>query len=163
LILWKKVNGIDVSNYPHEEAVKIFLNAPEPIVIEVKRRPTGHSNGGEAEPNDTLPPLKPRLSPQHQSVASQTSDDWLREKLALLHEYSNFDASARDEEIEVEMVENEFDEDEDDEEGLSPDIDIEVSLLSASCRRLIFLLSSRKSRCESPTATSASASRSATV
>ncbi|XP_037043293.1 slo-interacting protein 1 [Bradysia coprophila] len=33
-----KVNGRDVSNLAHEEAVNEFLNAPEPILVEVRRR-----------------------------------------------------------------------------------------------------------------------------
>ena len=33
-----KVNGKDVSNLAHEEAVNEFLKAPEPILVEVKRR-----------------------------------------------------------------------------------------------------------------------------
>lgn len=32
------MNGVDVSNAPHEEALQIFLNAQEPIIVEVKRR-----------------------------------------------------------------------------------------------------------------------------
>lgn len=33
-----QVNGRDVSNLAHEEAVNEFLNAPEPILVEVRRR-----------------------------------------------------------------------------------------------------------------------------
>ncbi|CAH1377673.1 E3 ubiquitin-protein ligase PDZRN3-like [Tenebrio molitor] len=33
-----KVNGTDVSSFPHEDAVRAFLTAQEPIVVEVKRR-----------------------------------------------------------------------------------------------------------------------------
>lgn len=33
-----QVNGKDVSNLAHEEAVNEFLKAPEPILVEVKRR-----------------------------------------------------------------------------------------------------------------------------
>ncbi|XP_076262716.1 SLo interacting protein 1 isoform X2 [Rhynchophorus ferrugineus] len=36
-----KVNGIDVSGYPHEDAVRAFLTAKDPIVVEVKRRISG--------------------------------------------------------------------------------------------------------------------------
>ncbi|XP_030756114.1 PDZ domain-containing RING finger protein 4 [Sitophilus oryzae] len=36
-----KVNGTDVSSYPHEDAVRAFLTAQEPIVVEVKRRISG--------------------------------------------------------------------------------------------------------------------------
>lgn len=32
------MNGRDVSNLAHEEAVNEFLNAPEPILVEVRRR-----------------------------------------------------------------------------------------------------------------------------
>ncbi|XP_060537378.1 PDZ domain-containing protein 4 isoform X2 [Cylas formicarius] len=32
------VNGTDVSSFPHEDAVRAFLTAHEPIVVEVKRR-----------------------------------------------------------------------------------------------------------------------------
>ena len=32
------MNGVDVSDCSHEEAVKIFMGAEEPIVVEVKRR-----------------------------------------------------------------------------------------------------------------------------
>uniref|UniRef100_A0AAR5PF42 PDZ domain-containing protein n=1 Tax=Dendroctonus ponderosae TaxID=77166 RepID=A0AAR5PF42_DENPD len=44
-----KVNGTDVSSFPHEDAVRAFMAAQEPIVVEVKRRTTGspvHSRGG---------------------------------------------------------------------------------------------------------------------
>lgn len=34
------MNGRDVSNLAHEEAVNEFLNAPEPILVEVRRRLT---------------------------------------------------------------------------------------------------------------------------
>ena len=33
-----QVNGVDVSKYNHDEAVKKFMEAKEPIVVEVKRR-----------------------------------------------------------------------------------------------------------------------------
>lgn len=33
-----KVNGVDVSQMPHEDAVKMFLKASEPILVEVRRR-----------------------------------------------------------------------------------------------------------------------------
>lgn len=33
-----QVNGTDVSSFPHEDAVRAFLTAQEPIVVEVKRR-----------------------------------------------------------------------------------------------------------------------------
>ncbi len=36
--LFFQVNGRDVSNLAHEEAVNEFLNAPEPILVEVRRR-----------------------------------------------------------------------------------------------------------------------------
>ncbi|XP_066246931.1 PDZ domain-containing RING finger protein 4 isoform X1 [Euwallacea similis] len=44
-----KVNGTDVSSFPHEDAVRAFMTAQEPIVVEVKRRTTGspvHSRDG---------------------------------------------------------------------------------------------------------------------
>ncbi|KRT85749.1 PDZ domain-containing protein, partial [Oryctes borbonicus] len=33
-----KINGTDVSSFPHEDAVRTFLAAHEPIVVEIKRR-----------------------------------------------------------------------------------------------------------------------------
>lgn len=41
-----KVNGTDVSSFPHEDAVRAFLSANEPIVVEVKRRITDGSCAG---------------------------------------------------------------------------------------------------------------------
>lgn len=44
-----KVNGTDVSSFPHEDAVRTFMAAQEPIVVEVKRRTSGspvQSKGG---------------------------------------------------------------------------------------------------------------------
>ena len=38
LICLFQVNGVDVSDCNHEEAVEIFMAATEPIVVEVKRR-----------------------------------------------------------------------------------------------------------------------------
>lgn len=35
------MNGTDVSSFPHEDAVRAFMTAQEPIVVEVKRRTTG--------------------------------------------------------------------------------------------------------------------------
>lgn len=35
-----QVNGTDVSGFPHKDAVRVFLTAEEPIVVEVKRRIT---------------------------------------------------------------------------------------------------------------------------
>lgn len=33
-----QINGTDVSSFPHEDAVRAFLAAQEPIVVEIKRR-----------------------------------------------------------------------------------------------------------------------------
>lgn len=38
ILLLFQVNGTDVSSFPHEDAVRAFLTAQEPIVVEVKRR-----------------------------------------------------------------------------------------------------------------------------
>lgn len=32
------MNGTDVSSFPHEDAIRVFMTAQEPIVVEVKRR-----------------------------------------------------------------------------------------------------------------------------
>lgn len=47
-----KVNGTDVSSFPHEDAVQVFLAAEEPIVVEVKRRLSNC-------PNETPAPCTP--------------------------------------------------------------------------------------------------------
>ncbi|KAL1493276.1 hypothetical protein ABEB36_011360 [Hypothenemus hampei] len=41
VVVEKVVNGTDVSSFPHEDAVRAFIAAQEPIVVEVKRRITG--------------------------------------------------------------------------------------------------------------------------
>ena len=33
-----QINGIDISSYAHEDAVRVFLTADEPIIVEIKRR-----------------------------------------------------------------------------------------------------------------------------
>ena len=37
-MLYFQVNGVDVSGCSHEEAVKKFMQAKEPIIVEVKRK-----------------------------------------------------------------------------------------------------------------------------
>ncbi|XP_055922501.1 slo-interacting protein 1-like isoform X2 [Eupeodes corollae] len=39
-----KVNGADVSNLPYEDAVQLFLNAEEPIIVEVRRKCLSENN-----------------------------------------------------------------------------------------------------------------------
>ncbi|XP_055858098.1 slo-interacting protein 1-like [Episyrphus balteatus] len=39
-----KVNGADVSNLPYEDAVQLFLNAEEPIIVEVRRKCMNENN-----------------------------------------------------------------------------------------------------------------------
>ncbi|CAG0884241.1 unnamed protein product [Cyprideis torosa] len=57
------VNGIDVSQVSHEEAVQVFQSAPEPIQVEVIRRREG----------DTAPVPKPAVSsPCRSSAETQT-------------------------------------------------------------------------------------------
>eukprot|EP00092_Neocalanus_flemingeri_P010181 GFUD01010971.1.p1 GENE.GFUD01010971.1~~GFUD01010971.1.p1 ORF type:complete len:726 (-),score=125.32 GFUD01010971.1:75-2252(-) len=46
-----KVNGVDVSDCSHEEAVKRFMEAKEPIVVEVKRR-NSTTTVNTAQPSD---------------------------------------------------------------------------------------------------------------
>lgn len=57
------MNGRDVSNLAHEEAVNEFLNAPEPILVEVRRRlndepiiktPSVENKGDYCEPVETV-------------------------------------------------------------------------------------------------------------
>ena len=43
------MNGVDVSQCSHEEAVQRFLEASEPIMVEVKRRPAKASQTTEAK------------------------------------------------------------------------------------------------------------------
>ena len=43
------MNGVDVSQCSHEEAVQRFLEASEPIMVEVKRRPGKVSQTTEAK------------------------------------------------------------------------------------------------------------------
>lgn len=49
-----QVNGTDVSSFPHEDAVRAFLTAQEPIVVEVKRRITDPSAYEAQSPNQNL-------------------------------------------------------------------------------------------------------------
>lgn len=39
-----KVNGTDVSNLPYEDAVQLFVNAEEPIIVEVRRKCLNENN-----------------------------------------------------------------------------------------------------------------------
>ncbi|XP_063705514.1 E3 ubiquitin-protein ligase PDZRN3 [Culicoides brevitarsis] len=61
-----KVNGIDVSSFPHEDAVQVFLSAPEPIVVELKRRTPSNS--------DTQSSLNSSTTSSSRSSDSPTSD-----------------------------------------------------------------------------------------
>lgn len=55
-----QVNGTDVSGFPHEDAVKTFLDAQEPIVVEVKRRFSNKSTETGSGPNT---PSTPAVTP----------------------------------------------------------------------------------------------------
>lgn len=49
-----QVNGTDVSSFPHEDAVRVFLTAQEPIVVEVKRRITDSSYECRTPPSNLV-------------------------------------------------------------------------------------------------------------
>ncbi|GAB0091154.1 hypothetical protein DMENIID0001_059640 [Sergentomyia squamirostris] len=65
-----RVNGIDVSGYSHEDAIRVFLTAQEPITVEVKRRQTNLPQ----QQNDKLPNDFEGSSASKISVAVQTDD-----------------------------------------------------------------------------------------
>ncbi|KOC59342.1 PDZ domain-containing protein 4 [Habropoda laboriosa] len=48
---WLQVNGQDVSNSSHEDAVRCFQSAQEPIIVEVLRRQPAHGHRSEQPPN----------------------------------------------------------------------------------------------------------------
>ena len=51
-----QVNGIDVSQVSHEEAVHVFQSAPEPIQVEVvRRRDVSTDAGAKSKPAGKKP------------------------------------------------------------------------------------------------------------
>lgn len=62
---FSQINGIDVTSIPHEEAVQIFLKAPEPILVEVRRRLTDNQQKQNS--------LRKPTAPNHEFVENSTS------------------------------------------------------------------------------------------
>lgn len=69
--MYFQVNGKDVSNLAHEEAVNEFLKAPEPILVEVKRR-NGPSNDQQQQQQQQQP-LQSPLTIDNETSAAITS------------------------------------------------------------------------------------------
>ena len=69
-----QVNGVDVSHCKHEEAVKVFMEAKEPIVVEVKRKNSVTVVNG-AQQSEKFPNEKSFHEEQiHQSPSSITRE-----------------------------------------------------------------------------------------
>ncbi|XP_037069960.1 LOW QUALITY PROTEIN: PDZ domain-containing RING finger protein 4-like [Pollicipes pollicipes] len=71
-LLTPKVNGQDVSKASHEEAVRAFQAAQEPIVVEVRRRP---AVGGLRSDANRNPKPAPTAAEQSVTVSTQT-ESW---------------------------------------------------------------------------------------
>ncbi|XP_055857882.1 slo-interacting protein 1 isoform X2 [Episyrphus balteatus] len=70
-----KVNGVDVSQMPHEEAVQMFLKASEPILVEVRRR--SYNTNADAENSNNHSHLEKssnEQSPRQQLQLQQQKD-----------------------------------------------------------------------------------------
>lgn len=123
-----QVNGIDVSSLPHEDAVQVFLNAPEPIVVELKRRNAGSDSAGGSS---TTSSNKSSESVKHSKQIPSTPTTMTT--TAVQTEPLNYLASTHPE-PDYEVQEFLYDEsptsDHQDDECLPPDIDIEVGVES---------------------------------
>lgn len=115
-----QVNGIDVSNFPHEDAVQVFLNAPEPIVVELKRRTT-------AATSTTLTNGTDSLNSSTTSSSRSSSDATNSVKNSQNHPQLVTQGVQTDEFCEILYDESPVS-DHPDDECLPPDIDIEVRI-----------------------------------
>lgn len=69
------MNGKDVSNLSHNDAVQEFLTADEPIIVEVKRRVSSISSPVIATPLQSEPASCVEETKKFVSIGVQTSDD----------------------------------------------------------------------------------------
>lgn len=102
-----QVNGLDVSNCSHEQAVQVFLGAEEPITVEVRRSGATTTEGAAVIPDELLlgsPKKTLTTTTTTSSIGVQTDDPV-------------FDESP----VSGEQIVNIFD------ECLVPDVDLEVS------------------------------------
>uniref|UniRef100_A0A1B0DR52 Uncharacterized protein n=1 Tax=Phlebotomus papatasi TaxID=29031 RepID=A0A1B0DR52_PHLPP len=110
-----KVNGVDVSGFSHEEAIRVFLTAHEPITVEVKKRLSGQRKA------------EPMRSPRKVSVAVQTDTTEEEEEEDEDEEEEDTNVLAEDEEEPLEELEED-------------DVDIEeVTLRKSECSERIGL------------------------
>lgn len=117
-----QVNGIDVSSFPHEDAVQVFLNAPEPIVVELKRRSAGCSDSINSSTTSSSKSSGETASVKQQQQQQLTTTGVQTEPL-------NYHLHGSHQFAEQEFL---YDEsptsDHPDDECLPPDIDIEVRI-----------------------------------
>lgn len=117
-----QVNGIDVSQCSHEEAVQVFLGAEEPITVEVKRR-SSTSNDPNASPNKrpNLDRVSNSLGREQVEAPVQVSTASIGVQTDDLDPFPLENQIVFDESPVSEQIVNIFD------ECLVPDVDIEVS------------------------------------
>ncbi|KAK2727666.1 hypothetical protein QYM36_008226, partial [Artemia franciscana] len=84
------VNGHDVSNVSHEEAVKVFQEAQEPIMVEVSRRSSSPN-----DPQGKKSSIKSNPSSCEDSrlrvVETSVQTDWIEMPIDLKTDYANKD------------------------------------------------------------------------
>lgn len=132
------MNGIDVSSFPHEDAVQVFLNAPEPIVVELKRRSATGSDSINSSTTSSSKSSCETASVKHQQqsvVGVTTTSTVMATSTAVQTDPINYHLSSllhdgHNSEAGYAMQEFLYDEsptsDHQDDECLPPDIDIEV-------------------------------------
>lgn len=119
-----QVNGIDVSSFPHEDAVQVFLSAPEPIVVELKRRTTSDSinssttSSRSSDANSIKSPQFSTIAVQTDTIGTYTGSTGHRSSGFIEQHEFLYDESPTS------------DHPDPDDECLPPDIDIEVKILS---------------------------------
>ncbi|XP_063615448.1 putative uncharacterized protein DDB_G0282499 [Penaeus indicus] len=69
----QKVNGRDVSGLSHSDAVRVFQEAQEPIMVQVLRRPAHNNNNNNNNNNNTSSGSTPNASQTQQQSTSAPS------------------------------------------------------------------------------------------
>ena len=122
-----QVNGKDVSQSSHDEAVEAFLQAEEPITVEVLRRAQSPRNGpqqqqdSQQDHNCSSMPERPQHSSN--SIAVQT-------EVALGVADIGIEEDVDDEEDDIDSNDHDIG---DEEDILVPDLDYEVSRGNCDC------------------------------
>lgn len=130
LILSLQVNNIDVSSFPHEDAVQMFLNAPEPIVVELKRRSTSGTDSINSSTTSSSKSSCETTSVKHQQQSNAVMANTGVQTDPINYHLSSLEHESQNSDVGYAIQEFLYDEsptsDHQDDECLPPDIDIEV-------------------------------------